>query len=85
MFLHIEQLEPSLGYRLFLRFDNGVEGLVCLRDELWGEKFEPLLDESLFQTARLDPVMRTVVWENGADLAPEFLLDLLNRQLGSAA
>ena len=42
--------------------------------------FEPLKDEGLFMTARQDPLMKTVVWANGADLAPEFLMDLLVRQ-----
>jgi len=30
-------------------------------------------------------VMRTVAWANGADLAPEFLLDLLHSQQQQAA
>jgi hypothetical protein len=34
----------------------------------------------LFATAHQQPVMRTVAWSNGADLAPEFLLDLLHEQ-----
>jgi hypothetical protein len=29
--------------------------------------------------------MRTVAWDNGADLAPEFLLDLMHRQRTQAA
>jgi hypothetical protein len=85
MFLHTEQIEPKPGYRLFVRFNTGASGEVSLVDELWGEMFEPLKDESLFMTARQDPLMKTVVWANGADLAPEFLLDLLVRQAERAA
>jgi hypothetical protein len=85
MFLHLEQVEPRAGHRLFVRFDNGVSGELSLFDELWGEMFLPLRDEAAFNTAYLDPVMRTVAWANGADFAPEFLLDLLNKQIGNVA
>ena len=54
-------------------------------DELWGEVFEPLTDAHLFATARQDEVLGTVVWANGADLAPEFLLKLLQEQTSQAA
>ncbi len=35
--------------------------------------FEPLRDIENFKRFRVDPEMETVVWDNGADLAPEFL------------
>lgn len=85
MILHTEQVEPRSGYRLFVRFNNGVSGEIDLSDELWGEVFAPLKDPALFATARQDSVMGTVVWANGADFAPEFLLDLLNKQSRAAA
>ncbi|MDP2880799.1 MAG: DUF2442 domain-containing protein [Azonexus sp.] len=85
MFLHTEQIEPKPGYRLFVRFNSGVSGEISLLGELWGEMFEPLKDEQMFMTARQDQVMKTVVWSNGADLAPEFLMDLLIQQTGRAA
>ena len=85
MFLHTDYIEPRSGYRLFVRFNNGVSGEITLENELWGEVFEPLRDEALFLTARQDPLMGTVVWENGADFAPEFLLDLLSAQTNKAA
>jgi len=85
MILHLDFVEPRPGYRLVVRFENGVQGEISLIDELWGEVFEPLKDEQIFLTAYLDPVMRTVVWSNGADFAPEFLLNLLNKQQVAAA
>lgn len=86
MILHTTEVTPLPGYRLFLRFNNGESGEVNLADELWGEVFEPLKDGVLFATAHHDPDAQTVVWANGADLAPEFLLDLLhNQQRGQAA
>jgi hypothetical protein len=39
--------------------------------------FELLHDAAMFATAYQHPDMRTMAWVNGADLAPEFLLDLM--------
>jgi hypothetical protein len=85
MILHTTEVTPLPGYRLALRFNNGAHGEVDLSDELTGEVFAPLRDPALFATAHQHPVMRTVAWENGADLAPEFLLDLLHRGEQKAA
>lgn len=85
MFLHTTHVETKSGYRLFVRFNNGLSGEIDLSADLWGEMFEPLKDEALFATARHDETLQTVVWDNGADLAPEYLLDLLVKQTGKAA
>lgn len=85
MFLHTENVEPRPHYRLFVRFNNGVSGEISLHRELCGEMFEPLRDESLFMTARHDENLGTVVWANGADFAPEYLLQLLEEQSSQAA
>ena len=85
MFLHTTQVEARPGYRLYLEFNNGITGEVNLIDELWGEVFAPLTEATLFATARQDEVLGTVVWANGADLAPEFLLKLLQEQTSQAA
>ena len=63
------------GYKLWLRFQDGVCGTVDLSDELWGPVFEPLRDVELFAQAAVHPECETVVWPNGADLAPEFLYE----------
>lgn len=60
---------------IWLRFNDGAEGEVNLKDELYGEVFEPLKDLEMFKSFRVDPVLETIVWENGADFAPEFLYD----------
>ncbi|OBS31937.1 hypothetical protein A9O67_11510 [Tepidimonas fonticaldi] len=85
MFLHTTHVEPRPGHRLFVRFNNGMAGELSLAGELWGEMFEPLKDPALFATARHDEMAGTVVWANGADLAPEFLLQLLEAQARQAA
>ena len=56
-----------------MRFNDGIEGEVDLEDELEGEVFGPLRDKRKFKSFKVDPILETIVWENGADLAPEFL------------
>lgn len=80
MHLHTTEVTPLPNYRLRLSFNNGEQGEVDLSAELDGEIFEPLRDQALFSTARHDPILRTVVWNNGADIAPEFLLELMHLQ-----
>ena len=64
-------------YTIWLRFADGMEGVVNLRRELEGEVFEPLKDLNYFRTFTLHPELRTLVWPNGADFAPEFLRSAL--------
>ncbi len=75
MILHVKEAKYLHDYVIWLRFNDGAEGEVNLKDELYGEVFEPLKDLEKFKSFRVDPVLETIVWENGADLAPEFLYD----------
>ena len=61
------------GYSIGLRFSDGTEGEVDLKDELWGPVFEPLKDLETFKRFRVHPDLHTIVWENEADFSPEFL------------
>jgi hypothetical protein len=38
---------------------------------LKGEIFEPLKNIQKFKSFKVDPILETIGWENGADLAPE--------------
>lgn len=72
---HLFSAQHAGGYRVRLRFDDGTEGVVDLERELWGEVFEPLRDPARFREFRVDPELATLVWPNGADLAPERLYE----------
>ena len=85
MILHTTEVTPLPGYRLRLSFNTGEAGEVDLSGELEGEVFEPLRDPAMFATAHQHPVMRTVAWANGADLAPEYLLELMRGKVKQAA
>lgn len=78
MFLHVKEATYLRDYTIWLRFNDGAEGEVNLQQELEGEMFEPLRDINVFRTFRIDPLLETVTWENGADLAPEFLYEHMN-------
>jgi hypothetical protein len=73
--LHVREATYLRDYVIGLRFNNGAEGEIDLASELEGEVFGPLKDQQLFQQFRVDPELETIVWENGADLAPEFLYE----------
>ena len=62
-------------YVVWVRFNDGAEGEIDLEPELEGEVFGPLREKDNFQRFCVDPELQTIVWENGADLAPEFLYD----------
>ena len=73
--LHVREAKYICDYVIWLRFNDGAEGEIDLKDELWGEVFEPLRDLEAFRSFKVDPDLETIVWENGADLAPEFLYE----------
>lgn len=64
-------------YCIWLKFADGVEGEVDLEAELWGDVFQPLKDKARFAEFSLDKELGTIVWDNGADFAPEFLYQKL--------
>ncbi len=68
---------PVGGYVVRLQFSDGTRGDVNLSGELEGEIFAPLKDPAFFGQLRVHPELHTVVWPNGADLAPEFLYEKL--------
>ena len=61
------------GHSIWLRFSDGLAGEIDLQNELIGPVFEPLRDPEIFRDFRLDSELRTLVWPNGADFAPQFL------------
>ena len=73
MFLHVTSATPVEGYRVQVCFDNGREGVADLTEALVGPMFEPLKDPGMFRTLRVDEELRTIVWPNGTDLAPEYI------------
>jgi hypothetical protein len=71
-------------HRVWLAFSDGTAGEADLKDSLHGPIFEPLLDESAFAQVRFHPEADTIVWPNGADFAPEYLHELVKRQVAAS-
>ncbi len=73
---YITDVEYESGYRLRIRFEDGSIRLADLEEHLDGEVFEPLQDLARFRSARLNSDIDTVVWDNGADMSPDFLYEI---------
>jgi hypothetical protein len=63
-------------YKLRLEFEDGSVRQVDLAKHLDGEVFEPLRDPNRFRMVRLHNELDTIVWENGADMSPDFLYEI---------
>ncbi len=73
MLLFVKDAKYLEDYKIEVEFTDGKKGIADLKDELYGAMFEPLKDKQFFSRFRVDEDLETVTWENGADLAPEFL------------
>lgn len=61
------------GFRIHLTFNDASEGTVDFEEWLDGPVFEPLKKSPYFRRFFVEG--GTVVWPNGADIAPETLYD----------
>ncbi len=75
MLIDVVEARYVRDFTVWLRFEDGSEGEVDLSSELYGPVFEPLRDLNYFSQVKVDPELGTIVWPNGADLAPEFLYE----------
>jgi hypothetical protein len=72
----VVKAETCGAHSLNLTFKDGTRKRVDLLPLLDGPVFEPLRDPKYFARVELDPIAGTVVWPNGADIAPETLYEL---------
>lgn len=71
--IHVTEVEPLPGHRLRLRFEDGAEGEIDFSERNWRGVFAPLAEQAFFEQVQLDSELGTIVWPNGADIAPETL------------
>lgn len=80
----VTKIEYAGGYRYHIVFDDGTSGEVDFAAYLdKGPVFAPLRDLEFFQQARIEG--GTIVWPNGADIAPESLYERTQRSKFQAA
>jgi len=72
-------IEATYGgaFRIHLTFNDNLQGTLDLSDWLEGPMFAPLKDRVYFQRFFLDG--GTIVWPNGADVAPETLYEAVKK------
>ena len=68
------------GYRVFVRFNDGKESEINLENYIKSKNdetvFGPLKELQAFGTVHFDSDLDTIVWENGADIAPKRLYEM---------
>jgi hypothetical protein len=70
----VTAVEALDGFKVRLTFKDGTVGSVDLADIIGeGPVFEPLRDRTYFRKVRVNRTLGTIVWPNGADVAPETL------------
>lgn len=50
----VVEVSPLPDFRLRVRFQDGTEGTVSLKDDLYGPVFEPLRDPAFFERVDID-------------------------------
>jgi hypothetical protein len=71
--LKVTGVKPLDGYKLEIKFNDGVVRVVDCSFLLHGTLGEPLRDLDYFRQVQVDDAARTIVWPNGLDPAPELL------------
>ena len=77
---------PLEGYTVRVRFEDGTVADVDLAYLVdYGGVFEPLRDGDYFRKLRADRDGGTIVWPDGADIAPETLYAHAKRRAAATA
>ncbi len=77
MILEVIKAEYVAEYKIKVWFNNGETKITDLKSTIWNDRrkiFEPLRNIEFFKSFNLQ--LDTVCWQNGLDLAPEFLYEL---------
>lgn len=81
MILNVINAEYKVGYKVLLTFNNGESVLTDLEETIKTDTrkiFIPLQNIGYFKKFKIR--LNTITWDNEADFAPEFLLELGKQQ-----
>ena len=74
----VTRVEPRGRYRLWLQFQDGIEGEIDLEPHLTFQGvFAPLRDPTYFARVRVNHDLGTISWPNDADWDPLVLYSLV--------
>jgi hypothetical protein len=68
--IRIVQVKPLEGYRLWVRFDDGLEGIYAVEPEQRGGVFCQVCDPEAFNAVTINDDFGCVEWPGGIDLCP---------------
>ena len=80
--VRIETAQPLTGYRLKVRFNDGLEGIYPVEPARRGGVFLKLLEAKTFNAVTINPDFGCVEWPGGIDLCPDTMHQAMS---GSAA
>ena len=64
------KVEPLTGYRLHVRYADGVEGIIDLSEQVGRGVFAPLRDEALFRNVQIGD-RGQIAWSDDLDICPD--------------
>ena len=70
------------NYQIYLKFEDGSEGIVDINKLIeFKDIFASLQNLDYFKTVKLNPEWGTIYWENGADFDPDVLYSIVTGRL----
>jgi len=74
MLMDVVEVRPLGDYQLYLRFEDGVVGVIDLKELIPFEGvFAELGERSFFEQVRVNAELGAICWPNGADLDSDVL------------
>jgi hypothetical protein len=82
MLFDIVEVKVVKNYILYIRFENGVSGEIDISKVVPFEGvFSKFKDHSYFATVKVHKELGTIVWDNGADLAPDYIYSVVSGEV----
>ena len=79
MLCDIAEVKVVKSCILYIRFEDGLSGDIDISKIVPFEGvFSKLKDPFYFATVRVDKDLGTIIWESGADIAPDYLYSILS-------
>ncbi len=77
----VEEAKYIDNFSLFVKFNDGKEAVIDMENYIKSKQentiFAPLRELDNFKTVTLNRDIDTIVWANGADIAPERLYEMM--------